>query len=94
MNIQFTSQIFKEGRLYVAYAPELDVSSCGGTKEKAQKNLLEAVRLFLEEAENMGTLEQILEESGYKKRKDTFEGPQFILTQRLSLPLSHGRAKA
>jgi predicted RNase H-like HicB family nuclease len=42
----------------------LDVSSCGGTKEKALKNLKEAVGFFLEEAEKLGTLEQILEEAG------------------------------
>ena len=57
MEIQVTTRIFKEGRTFVAHALELDVSSCGGTKEKALKNLKEAVRLFLEEAENMGTLE-------------------------------------
>src|SRR5689334_14161395 len=34
----------KEGRSFVAHTPELDVSSCGGTKEKAAKNLKEAVR--------------------------------------------------
>jgi len=63
MEIQFTTQILKEGRTYVAHTPELDVSSCGGTKENALKNLKEAVRLFLEEAEKLGTLEQILEDS-------------------------------
>lgn len=51
--------------MYVAYALEFDVSSCGGTKDKALKNLKEAVRLFWEEAEKMGTLEQILEEGGF-----------------------------
>ena len=45
---------------YVAYARELDVSSCGGSKEKALRNLKEAVRLFLEEAEKMGTLDVLL----------------------------------
>ena len=60
MEIEFTTQIFREGRMYVAHTPELDVSSCGGTKERALKNLKEAVRLFLEEAEKMGTLDQIL----------------------------------
>jgi predicted RNase H-like HicB family nuclease len=63
MQIQFTTQILKEGRTFVAHTPELDVSSCGGTKERALKNLKEAVRLFLEEAEKLGTLEQILEEA-------------------------------
>ena len=51
MKIQFTSQIFHEGKMYVAYTPELDVSSGATTEAKAQKNLFEAVRLFLEEAE-------------------------------------------
>ena len=55
MEIRFTTCIFKEERTYVAHALELDVSSCGASKEKALKNLKEAVRLFLEEAEKMGT---------------------------------------
>jgi len=64
MNTQFTTRIFKEGRTYVAHALELDISSCGGTKGKALKNLKEAVRLFLEEAKNIGSLERILEVAG------------------------------
>jgi predicted RNase H-like HicB family nuclease len=59
MEIQFTTRVFKEGRTFVAHALELDISSCGGTKEKALKNLKEAVGLFLEETEKMGTLELI-----------------------------------
>jgi predicted RNase H-like HicB family nuclease len=94
MEIQFTSHIFKEGRKFVAHTPELDVSSCGGTKQKALKNLKEAVRLFLEEAEKMGTLEQILEEAGYLKGKSKLEGPKFISIQRISLPLPLEHAKA
>jgi hypothetical protein len=31
MEIQFTTQIFKEGRAFVTHTRELDVSSCGGT---------------------------------------------------------------
>jgi len=59
--------VFKEDESYVAYCPELDVSSCGNTVEHAKEMLKTAVRLFLEEAEKMGTLEDILEESKYKK---------------------------
>lgn len=94
MEIQFTTRIFKEGRSYVAHALELDVSSCGGTKEKALKNLKEAVRLFLEEAEKMGTLEQILEEAGYSKRNQRIASPNFISVQRVTLPLSLTHVKA
>jgi predicted RNase H-like HicB family nuclease len=87
MQIQFTAQVFKEGRAFVAHTRELDLSSCGGTKEKALRNLKEAVRLFLEEAEKMGTLEQILDEAGYLRRKSKLEAPRLIATQRVSMPL-------
>lgn len=87
MEIQFTTQIFKEGTDYVAYTPELDLSSCGDTEGKALANLKEAVRLFLEEADKIGTLSQILDEAGFLKHDDKLEGPEFVSTQRVSLPL-------
>ena len=93
MEIQFTTQIFKEGRTFVAHTRELDVSSCGGTRQRAVQNLKEAVRLFLDEAGKMGTLEQILAEAGYLKRKSKLQGPRFITTQRVSLPLPLQHAK-
>ena len=65
MEIQFTTQVFKEGESFVAHTPELDVSSCGESEKEALKNLKEAVTLFLEEADKMGTLNQILEEAGF-----------------------------
>ena len=94
MEIQFTSQIFKADKMYVAYAPELDVSTCATTKVKAEKNLKEAVRLFLAEAERLGTLNQILEEAGFVERNRTMTGPKFITTHRVTMPLGHVHAKA
>jgi hypothetical protein len=94
MEIQFTTRIFKEGRTFVAHALELDVSSCGGSKEKALGNLKEAVRLFLEEAEKMGALQQILEEAGYGKTRQKVARPRFISVQRVTLPLPLTHAKA
>ena len=94
MEIQFTTRIFKEGRTFVAHALELDVSSCGGSKEKALKNLKEAVRLFLEEAGKMDTLEQILEEAGYSKIGQKIASPKFFGVQRVTLPLPLTHVKA
>jgi predicted RNase H-like HicB family nuclease len=87
MEIQFTTQIFKEGRTFVAHTRELDLSSCGSTQQKALQNLKEAVRLFLEEAEKMGTLEQILAEAGYLRKNSRLQGPRFITTQHVSVTL-------
>jgi hypothetical protein len=43
-------QVWKEGPTYVAYAPELDVSSYGRTANQAKSHLREAVSLFVEES--------------------------------------------
>jgi hypothetical protein len=94
MNIQFTSRVFKEGSMFVAHALELDVSSCGGTAEKATKNLNEAVRLFLEECERMGTLDRVLKEAGYMASGQKLRGPKIVSMQQISLPLPLTHAKA
>jgi predicted RNase H-like HicB family nuclease len=47
-DISYTVHIFREGRTYVAYAPELDLSSCGATDDEARKNIRDAVQGFLE----------------------------------------------
>ena len=87
MQINFTIQIFKEGRMFVAHARELDVSSCGYSKKKALNNLMQAVRLFLEEADKKGSLEEILEEAGYTKKRTLLEAPKFISLEKATLPL-------
>ena len=45
---RYTAILEKEGDLYVALCPELDVASQGKTVEEATANLKEAVELFLE----------------------------------------------
>jgi len=90
MNIQFTTRLFKEGRTSIAQALELYVSSCGGAKDKALANLEDAVRLFLEEAERMGTLDQILDEAGYTRNAGTARR-SFIGVQTVSVPLTHAK---
>jgi hypothetical protein len=81
MDIQFTSRVFKEGRMFVAHALELDVSSCGGSAEKAIRNLKEAVRLFLEECEKIGTLKRVLQEAGYTASGQKLRGPKIVSMQ-------------
>lgn len=47
---RFTAIIEREGDLFVALCPELDVASQGATVPEARANLAEAVELFLETA--------------------------------------------
>ena len=63
--IEFDVIVLKEGETFVAYCPELDVSSCGESIDHAREMLKTAVRLFIEESEKMGTLEDILAEAYY-----------------------------
>lgn len=44
----YTAILEKEGDLFVALCPELDIASQGSTVEEATANLKEAVELFLE----------------------------------------------
>ena len=46
----FTAIIEKEGNMYVALCPELDIASQGNNVEEASENLREAIELFLESA--------------------------------------------
>ncbi len=51
--------IWKEEEDYVSYCPELEVSSCGDSPEEALHNLKEAVELYLENAKELGMLEDV-----------------------------------
>ncbi len=86
VQIEFDMIVFKEDTSYVAYCPELDVSSCGNTIEHAKEMLKTAIRLFLEEGEKMGTLEEILEEANYKKdTSGKWSPPKLVATEFASL---------
>ena len=47
---RFTAVLEREGDMYAALCPQLDVVSQGATLEEARDNLREAVMLFLEAA--------------------------------------------
>jgi predicted RNase H-like HicB family nuclease len=49
--MQLTALIQREEDAYVALCPELDIASQGDTVEEARENLIEAVELFLEDAD-------------------------------------------
>ena len=64
-NLVVTEEIWKEGSMYTAYCPELDVVSYGRDIEEAQENLMEVIEIQLEETAKLGTLKAFLEDAGY-----------------------------
>lgn len=65
---KFTSVIWKEKEGYVSKCPELGVASAGDTVEEALQNLKEAVELYLENAKELGMLDEIEETFGAGER--------------------------
>ena len=74
--------------MYVAYAPALDVSSCGATDEEARKNIRDAVRGFLAASADIGTLDEILQEAGYEREGEQWRAPEFVAVDRLTMSLT------
>lgn len=67
IQVPYTSQLYEEDEQYVAVCPELSVSSFGDAPADALASLKEAVELFLEECQRIGTLTFVLEEAGYQR---------------------------
>ena len=86
-DIAYTIHTFREGDTYVAYVPELDLSSCGATNDEARRNIREAVQAFIKTSAEMGTLDQILEESGYERAGDRWNAPEFVALDRETVTL-------
>lgn len=89
MRIAYSVLVFREGDGYVAYAPQLDVSSCGDSAEEAERMLQEAAALFLEEAQRLGTLEDILAEGGYSSAEaGELRAPELVATSEASIEVA------
>ena len=67
MTLEYRSEVFEQDGQYVAICPELNVSSFDDTPESAEASLQEALTAFLEGCEALGTLDEVLEESGFTK---------------------------
>ncbi len=57
--LSLAATIWEEDGIYVAKSPETGVASCSHTPEVALCNLLEAVELYLENAEELEMLEDL-----------------------------------
>lgn len=82
--ITFTGIIRQENGKFTSLCPEFDVASFGHTIEEAKNKLQEAVELYLESAQGLGILSEILEEAGFVISDDIFAVNEYISTPMLA----------
>ncbi len=83
--ISLEINVFKERDVYVALCPELNVSSFGDEIESAKESLREALEAFLEECEAMGTLQEVLEDAGFVKEKESWILEEPVIKEKIAL---------
>jgi predicted RNase H-like HicB family nuclease len=88
--IVYRAEFFREGDLYVGLAPELNVSSFGETLEEARRSLQEAVEAFAEACQTMGSFDEVMEESGFTKRGESWLARKVVASR---LPTAEGGAQ-
>jgi predicted RNase H-like HicB family nuclease len=85
MKIDYTVQVWREGNPFIAHAMPLDVASSGDTPEAARNAADEAVRVFIAAAAAHGTLEEVLEDAGYRRESEVWRSPDWLgIEQRLA----------
>lgn len=70
--------IFREGKAYVAYTPVLDLSTCADTFAQVKERFAEAVRIFFDELNALGTAEEVLHNLGWKKTHNHWAPPLLV----------------
>lgn len=84
VQVNLPVSFLKEGKIYVAYTPALDLSTCGKTLAEAERMFKEVVELFIEELQRMGTLDKTLSDLGWVKVKREWHSP---------MPIAHRMTK-
>ena len=85
MKLAYTVQVWQEDDQFVGHAMPLDVASCGATAEAARQAVDEAVKLFLGTAAEHGTLEQVLEDAGYRHDCGEWQSPAWAGVEQRSV---------
>ncbi len=81
VNFNLPVVILKEGEVFVAYTPALDISTVGETFEEAQKRFEELVAIFFEELLEAGTMKEVLLDLGWTKKDKKLVPPVVVANQ-------------
>ena len=77
----------KSKNIYVAECIDLNIVTQGKTLSKTRKNIIEAIKLHLKSAEELGFLEKEIEKLGGVKKNNKIEVPKPALeTTQIEIP--------
>jgi predicted RNase H-like HicB family nuclease len=88
LELKVPIKVFQGEAAYIAHCPVFDVSSQGDTKEQARKNVAEALASFVITCFELGTLDEVLKESGFKPLGPSGEQSPHLLQARPATPRS------
>ena len=77
--LKTTIEFWREGGVYLARSPELDMVAQGDSLEEAKGNRLEVAAIQFDEMKELGTLDEFLLEAGYKFKDETVESEKEII---------------
>ena len=86
VNVSLPVQIIKEGNVYVAYCPVLEIATQGDTYEQAHEMFQELVKVFFDDLIERGTLEKVLLDLGWQKAS---QGRRWKLPERQFISETH-----
>ena len=78
LNAKVPVSIFKENKIFVAYSPVLDLSTCAKTFEEVKKRFDDVVSLFFEELIKKGTIDEVLINMGWRKVQKQWTPPLIV----------------
>lgn len=87
--LQVTVFFFREGKDIIAFAPALELATCGRDEAHARRQFVKALDAYFRSLKKMGTVREALEELGWKRipraetwRPPTFKVPTHLLSRR------------
>ena len=78
LEVKLPISILREGKKYVAYTPALDLSTSGRSYEQVKRRFGEIVNIFFGELIKKGTLEEVLQDLGWKRVQAKWNPPIVI----------------
>jgi predicted RNase H-like HicB family nuclease len=78
--LKITIEFWKEGNLYIARSPELDMVAQGVSMEEAKQHLFEVIEIQFEEMNELNILDEFLNEAGYAIKNGIVESEKEIFS--------------